>query len=157
MKIQLTVIGKTNQDFVQKGLDEFCGRLKHYIQFELDVIPDIKNTKNLSQEQQKEKEGELILKNIQAGDYVVLLDEHGTAFSSVQFANYIEKKTHTVNKKLVFVIGGPYGFSKKVYESTSEKISLSKMTFSHQMIRLIFAEQLYRAMTILNNEPYHHE
>ena len=157
MKIQLTVIGKTNQDFVQKGLDEFCGRLKHYIPFELDIIPDIKNTKNLSQDQQKEQEGELILKNIRSGDYVVLLDEHGKELSSLQFADYIEKKTHTVNKKLVFVIGGPYGFSKKVYEVASEKISFSKMTFSHQMIRLIFAEQLYRAMTILNNEPYHHE
>ncbi|MCL2651135.1 MAG: 23S rRNA (pseudouridine(1915)-N(3))-methyltransferase RlmH [Candidatus Azobacteroides sp.] len=157
MKIQLTVIGKTNQDFVQKGLDEFCNRLKHYIPFELDIIPDIKNTKNLSQEQQKEKEGELILNNIQPGDYVVLLDEHGKEFSSLQFAGYIEKKTHVVNKKLVFVIGGPYGFSKKIDEIASEKISLSKMTFSHQMIRLIFVEQLYRAMTILNNEPYHHE
>ena len=157
MKIQLTVIGKTNQDFVQKGLNEFCTRLKHYIPFELDVIPDIKNTKNLSQEQQKEKEGELILKNIQSGDYIVLLDELGKEFSSLQFANYIEKKTHIINKKLVFVIGGPYGFSKKIYEIASEKISLSKMTFSHQMIRLIFVEQLYRTMTILNNEPYHHE
>jgi len=157
VKIQLTVIGKTNQDFVQKGLDEFCGRLKHYIPFELDIIPDIKNTKNLSQEQQKEKESELILKNIQAGDYVVLLDERGKEFSSLQFADYIEKKTHVVNKKLVFVIGGAYGFSEKLYEAASEKISLSKMTFSHQLIRLIFVEQLYRAMTILNNEPYHHE
>ncbi|MDR0232321.1 MAG: 23S rRNA (pseudouridine(1915)-N(3))-methyltransferase RlmH [Dysgonamonadaceae bacterium] len=157
MKIQFTVIGKTNQDFVQKGLDEFCNRLKHYMPFELDIIPDIKNTKSLSQEQQKEKEGELILKNMQSGDYIVLLDERGKEFTSLQFADYIEKKTHTVNKKMVFVIGGPYGFSKKVYEMASEKISLSKMTFSHQMIRLIFVEQLYRAMTILNNEPYHHE
>ena len=157
MKIQLTVIGKTNQDFVQKGLDEFCGRLKHYIPFELDIIPDIKNAKNLSQEQQKEKEGELILKNIQAGDYVVLLDERGKEFSSLQFAGYIEKKKHVVTKKMIFIIGGPYGFSKKIYEMASEKVSLSKMTFSHQMIRLIFVEQLYRAMTILNKEPYHHE
>ena len=157
MKIQLTVIGKTNQDFVQKGLDEFCNRLKHYISFELDIIPDIKNTKNLSQEQQKEKESELILKNIQQGDYVVLLDERGKEFSSMQFADYIEKKTHIINKKLVFVTGGPYGFSQKIYDAASEKISLSKMTFSHQMIRLIFVEQLYRAMTILNNEHYHHE
>jgi len=157
MKIQLTVVGKTNQDFVQKGLDEFCSRLKHYMPFELDIIPDIKNTKSLSQEQQKEKEGELILKSIQSGDYIVLLDERGKEFTSLQFAGYIEKKTHTVNKKLIFVIGGPYGFSKKVYEMASEKISLSKMTFSHQMIRLIFVEQLYRAMTILSNEPYHHE
>jgi len=157
MKIQLAVVGKTNQDFVQKGLDEYCNRLKHYIPFELDIIPDIKNTKNLSPEQQKEKEGELILKNIQPGDYVILLDEQGKEFSSLQFADYIEKKKHVVNKKLVFVIGGAYGFSQKVYEAASEKISLSKMTFSHQMIRLIFVEQLYRAMTILKNEPYHHE
>ena len=157
MKIQLIVIGKTNQDFVQKGLDEFCSRLKHYISFELDVIPDIKNTKSLSQEQQKEKEGELILKKIQPGDYLVLLDEKGKEYTSLQFANYIEKKTLVITKRLVFVIGGPYGFSQKVYEAASEKISLSKMTFSHQMIRMIFAEQLYRAMTILNNEPYHHE
>ena len=157
MKIQLTVIGKTNQDFIQKGLDEFLNRLKHYMPFELDIIPDIKNAKNLSQEQQKEKEGELILKNIQAGDYVILLDEKGKEFSSLQFAGYMEKKKNTVNKKLVFIIGGAYGFSKKIHEIASEKISLSKMTFSHQMIRLIFVEQLYRAMTILNNEPYHHE
>lgn len=157
MKIQLLVIGKTNQDFVQKGLDEFCGRLKHYIPFEMDVIPDIKNTKNLSFEQQKEKEGELILKNIQPGDYVVLLDERGREFSSVQFADYIEKKTHIVSKRLIFVIGGPYGFSRKVYDTCQEKISISRMTFSHQLIRLIFVEQVYRAMTILNNEPYHHD
>ena len=157
MKIQLTVVGKTNQDFVQKGLDEFCSRLKHYIPFELNVIPDIKNTKNLSQEQHQEKEGELLLKYIQPGDYVVLLDERGKEFTSLEFADYIEKKTHIVNKQLLFVIGGPYGFSKKIYEMASEKISLSKMTFSHQIIRLIFVEQLYRAVTILNNEPYHHE
>ena len=157
MKIQIIVVGKTNQDFVQKGLDEFCNRLKHYIQFEINVIPEIKNTKNLSQEQQKEKEGELILKNLQAGDFLVLLDERGREFSSLQFADYLEKKMHTVNKRLVFLIGGPYGFSPKIYDMANEKISLSKMTFSHQMIRLIFVEQLYRAMTILNNEPYHHE
>ena len=157
MKIQLLVVGKTNQDFVQKGLDEFCSRLKHYMPFELSIIPDIKNTKNLSQEQQKEKEGELILKNIQSGDYIVLLDEKGTAVSSLQFADYLEKKKHIVSKKLIFVIGGAYGFSAKVYETASEKLSLSTMTFSHQIIRLIFVEQLYRAMTILNNEPYHHD
>lgn len=123
----------------------------------MQVIPDIKNVKNLSEEQQKEKEGELILKNLLAGDYLVLLDERGKDFSSLQFASYIEKKTHTVSKRLIFVIGGPYGFSKAVYDKAAEKISLSKMTFSHQMIRLVFVEQLYRAMTILNNEPYHHE
>jgi len=157
MKIQLIVIGKTNQEFVQKGLDEFCARLKHYIPFELEVIPDIKNTKSLSFEQQKEREGELILKAFQPGDFIVLLDEKGKEFTSLKFAEYLEKKTHTVSKRLVFIIGGPYGFSQKVYETTHEKIALSKMTFSHQMIRLIFVEQVYRAMTILSNEPYHHE
>ena len=116
-----------------------------------------KNTKSLSMEQQKEKEGELILKAIQPGDVVVLLDEHGKEFRSIEFADWVEKKMHTVNKRLVFIIGGPYGFAPSVYAAAQEKISLSKMTFSHQMIRLIFVEQLYRAMTILNNGPYHHE
>jgi 23S rRNA (pseudouridine1915-N3)-methyltransferase len=157
MKIQLLVVGKTHQDFVEKGVAEFCNRLKHYIPFELEVIFDNKNTKNRSFEQQKEKEGELIFKSFQPGDYIVLLDEHGKEFTSLQFSEYLEKKTHTVPKRLVFVIGGPYGFSPKVYEAAQEKIALSKMTFSHQLIRLIFVEQLYRAMTILNNEPYHHE
>ena len=123
----------------------------------MEVIPDIKNVKNLSEAQQKEKEGELILKTLQSGDYLVLLDEKGKEFTSMQFSTYIEKKMHTVPKRLVFVVGGPYGFSEAVYKAAAEKISLSKMTFSHQMIRLIFIEQIYRAMTILNNEPYHHE
>jgi 23S rRNA (pseudouridine1915-N3)-methyltransferase len=157
MKIQLVVIGKTNQDFVQKGLDEYFGRLKHYLAVEMLVIPDIKNTKSLSFDQQKEKEGELILKTVQPGDKIVLLDEHGKEFTSSGFAEYMEKQTLTVSRRLVFVIGGPYGFSSKVQEAAQEKIALSKMTFSHQMVRLIFVEQLYRAMTILNQEPYHHE
>jgi len=123
----------------------------------MEIIPDIKNVKNLSEPQQKEKEGELILKYLNPGDYPVLLDEHGKTFTSMEFSTYIEKKTHTVPKRLVFVIGGPYGFSPKVYAAAKEKISLGKMTFSHQMIRLIFTEQLYRAMTILHHEPYHHE
>ena len=123
----------------------------------MEVIPDIKNVKNLSESQQKEKEGELILKSMQPGDYLVLLDEKGKDFTSMQFSAYIEKKMHSVPKRLVFVVGGPYGFSEAVYNAAKEKISLSKMTFSHQMIRLIFIEQIYRAMTILNNEPYHHE
>lgn len=117
----------------------------------------MKNTKTLSVDQQKTKEGELILKSLQTSDYIVLLDERGKEYSSLQFASYIEKKTHTVNKRLVFIIGGPYGFSQEVYDKANEKLTLSKMTFSHQMIRLVFVEQLYRAMTILNNEPYHHE
>ncbi len=157
MKIRLLVIGKTTQDFVQKGLDEFISRLKHYIPFELEVIPELKNAKNLSFDQVKEKEGELLLKALQPGDYVVLLDEHGKEYTSVGFAGYLEKKTYTVPKQLVFIVGGAYGFSPPVDEMAQEKISLSKMTFSHQLIRLIFVEQLYRAMTILNKEPYHHE
>ncbi len=157
MKIQLLVIGKTTQSFVQSGLEEFVHRLKHYIPFEMEVIPDLKNTKNLSFDQQKEKEGDQILQSLQSGDYVVLLDERGKEFTSLGLASYLEKKMHTVPKRLVFIIGGPYGFSSRVYDAAREKIALSKMTFSHQLIRLIFVEQLYRAMTILNNEPYHHE
>lgn len=157
MKISLLVIGKTDAEYFIKAIKEYEQRLVHYIPFEMQVIPDLKNTKSSNMSQQQEREGELILKNIQSGDYIVLLDEKGKDFTSVQFASYIEKKTHTVSKRLVFIIGGPYGFSDAVYEKANEKISLSKMTFSHQMIRLVFIEQLYRAMTILNNEPYHHE
>jgi len=157
MKIQLLTVGKTQQDFVRKGTDEFTERIKHYLPFELEVIPDLKNTRNLSQEQIKEKEGELILKNIRPEDYIVLLDEKGKEFTSLQFAQYIEKKMHSVPKRLVFVIGGAYGFSSAVYQAAQEKISLSKMTFSHQLIRVVFVEQLYRGLSILNNEPYHHE
>ncbi|MDR0680829.1 MAG: 23S rRNA (pseudouridine(1915)-N(3))-methyltransferase RlmH [Dysgonamonadaceae bacterium] len=157
MKIQLLVVGKTSQDFVETGLNEFNNRLKHYIPFEMEVVPDIKNVKNFSFEQQKEKEGESLLKSLQTGDYVVLLDENGKEFTSLQFAKYLERKAHSVAKRLVFIIGGPYGFSKKVQNAAHEKITLSKMTFSHQMVRLIFMEQIYRAMTILNNQPYHHE
>jgi 23S rRNA (pseudouridine1915-N3)-methyltransferase len=157
MKIQLIVVGKTNQLFVRQGLEEFCKRLTHYFPFELEVIPDIKNTKHLSIEQLKEKEGGLILQSFQPGDSIVLLDERGKEFSSGEFAGYIEKKTHTGAKRLVFVIGGAFGFSSAVYEAAHEKLALSKMTFPHQLVRLIFIEQLYRAMTILQNEPYHHE
>ena len=145
MKIGLIVIGKTDAGYFVEAINEYKNRLTHYIPFEMEVIPDIKNVKNLSEAQQKEKEGELIL------------DEKGKEFTSMQFSTYLEKKMHTVPKRLVFVVGGPYGFSEAVYKAASEKISLSKMTFSHQMIRLIFIEQIYRAMTILNNEPYHHE
>lgn len=157
MKIILIVIGKTDAGYFVEAIREYADRLVHYLPFEMQVIPDIKNVKNLSEAQQKEKEGELILKTLQAGDHLVLLDEKGKEFTSMQFAAYLEKKMHTVPKRLVFVIGGPYGFSEAVYRASAEKISLSKMTFSHQMIRLIFTEQLYRALTILNNEPYHHE
>ena len=125
--------------------------------FETIVIPELRNTKSLSTDQQKEREADLILKALQPGDYIVLLDEHGKEFTSMQFAAYLEKKMANVARRLVFVVGGPYGFSDRIYQTAHEKISLSKMTYSHQMIRLIFTEQLYRAMTILNNEPYHHE
>ncbi|WP_106829635.1 23S rRNA (pseudouridine(1915)-N(3))-methyltransferase RlmH [Parabacteroides pacaensis] len=157
MKITLIVIGKTDASYFAEALKEYTSRLVHYLPFEMIIIPDIKNAKNLSELQQKEKEGELILKSLQPGDYLVLLDEKGKEFSSLQFSAYLEKKMHTIAKRLVFVIGGPYGFSTSVYQAAQEKISLSKMTFSHQMIRVIFVEQVYRAMTILNNEPYHHE
>ena len=157
MKVALVLVGKTvNKHFVEL-IDEYAGRVKHYIGFDITVIPELKNTKSLSADQQKQQEGELILKQMQAGDYVVLLDEHGKEFRSVEFSSYMEQKMQTVNKRLVFVIGGPYGFSPDVYAKANEKISLSKMTFSHQMVRLIFVEQLYRAMTIMRGEPYHHE
>ena len=157
MKVALVLVGKTvNKHFVEL-IDEYAGRVKHYIGFDIITIPELKNTKSLSVDQQKQQEGDLILKQLQAGDHVVLLDEHGKEFRSVEFSSYMEQKMQTVNKRLVFVIGGPYGFSPDVYGQANEKISLSKMTFSHQMVRLIFVEQLYRAMTIMRGEPYHHE
>jgi 23S rRNA (pseudouridine1915-N3)-methyltransferase len=157
MKITLLVIGKTDAKYFVEAIAEYQKRLEYYIPFEMQIIPDIKNTKSMTVDQQKEKEGELILKNLQAGDHLVLLDERGNEYSSLKFASYIEKKMQVVPKRLVFVIGGPYGFSRAVYSKANEMITLSRMTFSHQMVRLIFIEQLYRAMTILNNEPYHHE
>jgi 23S rRNA (pseudouridine1915-N3)-methyltransferase len=157
MKIVFVVIGKTDASYLSDAIDVYTRRLTHYIPFEMTVVPDLKKTSNLSEQQQKEREGELLLKAIQPGDHIVLLDDKGKEFTSLQFADYIEKKTHVISKRLVFIVGGPYGFSEAVYKAASEKMSLSKMTFSHQMVRLIFVEQLYRAMTILNNEPYHHE
>ncbi|MDH6358127.1 23S rRNA (pseudouridine(1915)-N(3))-methyltransferase RlmH [Parabacteroides sp. PF5-9] len=157
MKIVFVVIGKTDARWINDGIAEYTGRLVHYIPFEMTVIPDIRRTANLTEKQQKEKEGESILKTLQAGDHVVLLDDKGKDFTSIDFATYIEKKRHTIPKRLVFIVGGPYGFSEAVYQAASEKISLSRMTFSHQLIRVVFLEQLYRAMTILRNEPYHHE
>ena len=157
MRVTLLLVGKTvNKHFVEL-IDEYAGRVKHYIGFDITVIPELKNTKNLSTDQQKQQEGEQILKQIQTADHVVLLDEHGKEFRSVEFSTWVEQKMQTVSKRLVFVIGGPYGFSQEVYGRANEKISLSKMTFSHQMVRLIFVEQLYRAMTIMRGEPYHHE
>lgn len=157
MKIVLLVVGKTDAAYLAAAVGEYGNRLTHYVPFELVVLPDVKNVKNLSEAQQKEKEGEAILKMLQPGDCPVLLDDKGQQFTSLQFAAYLEKKMHTVPKRLLFIVGGPYGFSEAVYRAAAEKLSLSKMTFSHQMVRLIIAEQLYRAMTILHHEPYHHE
>lgn len=157
MKTILLVVGKTVEKHYITAIDDYLNRTKHYLSFEMEVIPELKNTKSLSEEQQKEKEADLILKALQPGDVLVLLDEHGREFRSIEFAQYMRNKMNTVNKRLVFLIGGPYGFSPRIYAAAQEKISLSKMTFSHQMIRLIFVEQVYRAMTILNGGPYHHE
>lgn len=157
MKIILVVIGKTNGKFLIEGINEYTKRLSYYIPFNIEYLPDVKNNKKLSEDQQKTLEGNTILGALEKSDYVVLLDEHGKEFTSVEFSKYIEKKMTTVPKRLVFIVGGPYGFAQEVKDRANEKISLSKMTFSHEMIRLIFTEQLYRAMTIMNNEPYHHE
>ncbi len=157
MKIVLAVVGKMAGGYLSKGIEEYSSRLKHYVPFEIQYIADAKNTKNLTEVQQKDAEGRNILAALDKSDYVVLLDEHGKQFTSREFSRYIEKKMATVQRRLVFVVGGPYGFSPEVYSRASEKISLSSMTFSHEMIRLIFTEQLYRAMTILRGEPYHHE
>ena len=157
MKICLIVVGKTDEAYLQKGIEIFLKRIPHYISFEMKVIPDLKSSKNLSESQQKEKEGDLILQQISPSDELFLLDEQGFETSSVEFARFLEKKMVSGIKRLVFVIGGPYGFSGTVYGRATEKLSLSKMTFSHQMVRLIFVEQLYRAMSILKGEPYHHQ
>jgi len=157
MKVVLVVIGKTDEAYLRTGIEKYENRLKHYLPYEMKVIPDLKKTKNLSSQQQKHLEGQLITQALQAGDFVVLLDEKGKDYSSVDFSKMIEKRMVAGLKRLVFIVGGPYGFSDEVYAKANSKISLSKMTYSHQMVRLIFAEQLYRAMTILKNEPYHHE
>ena len=156
MTIKLIAIGKTDSKQLQELINIYTNRLQHYIKFTFDIISDIKNVKNLSEKQQKEKEGELILKKITSTDVLILLDENGKAFSSIEFSNYLQKKMNAGNKQLVFLIGGPYGFSESVYQKAQGKISLSKMTFSHQMVRLFMVEQLYRGYTILKNEPYHH-
>ena len=157
MKTVLLVVGKTVEQHYVAAIADYVERVKHYIPFDMEVIPELKNTKSLSMEQQKEREGSLIIKSLQPGEVVVLLDEKGKEFRSVEFASWMEGKLNTVSRRLVFVVGGPYGFSKSVYALANDKISLSKMTFSHQMIRLIFVEQLYRAMNILHGGPYHHE
>ena len=157
MKITLLVIGKTDEPYLETGIAKYVGRLGHYVPFEMKVIPDIKNRKTLSEAQQKKSEGELLLSQLQPGDLIVLLDENGKTFSSRGFSKWIENQMNVGCKRMVFVIGGPYGFSQEVYEKANSKISLSEMTFSHQMVRLIFVEQLYRAFTILKGEAYHHD
>ena len=156
MKTILILVGKTTDKHFQTGINDYCDRIGHYMPFELVTIPELKNTKSLSEDQQKQAEGELILKQIQTSDTVVLLDERGKEFRSIEFAKWLEQKRNTA-RRLVFVIGGPYGFSQAVYSRANEQLSLSKMTFSHQMIRLVFTEQIYRACTIIKGEPYHHE
>lgn len=157
MKVQFIVIGRTVEKHLTAMINEYVDRVKHYIPFELEVIPELKNTKSLTPELQKEKEGELLQKQLREGDWVVLLDEGGKEFRSIEFAAYLKKKHTQAARRLVFIVGGPYGFSPAIYALAKEKVSLSKMTFSHQMVRLFFVEQLYRAMTILRGEPYHHE
>lgn len=156
MKTELILVGKTQNKHFVAGINDYVERLSHYMPFSVVTLPDLKATKNLSEEQQKEREGELILKQLTPADTVVLLDEHGKELRSVEYAEWLQKKQST-SRKLVFVIGGPYGFSEAVYRRADDKLSLSRMTFSHQMVRLIFVEQLYRACTILKGEPYHHE
>ena len=156
MDIVLLTVGKTDVKWVKEGLDLYVSRLRHYVSFDLKEIPQLKNVSALSREQIREREGELILKTLRPSDEVVLLDEHGREFRSLEFAKYLEGKT-LQGRNLVFVVGGAYGFSEAVYARCDGKISLSKMTFSHQMVRTVFAEQLYRAFTIIKGEPYHHE
>ena len=156
MTIKLLAIGKTDHKDLQALIDIYQNRLRHYINFDFEIIPDIKNVKNLSEAQQKQKEGELVLNKLKSTDVLILLDENGKQYDSVAFSQYLQKHMNSGIKQLVFVIGGPYGFSPEVYQKANGKLSLSKMTFSHQMIRLFMIEQLYRGFTILRNEPYHH-
>lgn len=157
MKITLLVVGKTEDKYLIEGIEKYLNRLKHYIGFNLIVIPDIRNTKNLSEAQQKAKEAELILKQISNPDTVILMDEKGKKYTSVAFSNYLNKQMIGSVQHLVFIIGGPYGFDESIYKRANGSMSLSDMTFSHQMVRLFFVEQLYRAFSILKGEPYHHE
>lgn len=157
MKISLICIGKTDDKYVKEGVEKYLKRLKHYISFQLIELPDIKNGKNMSEEQQKEKEAELFIKQLGNQDFVILLDERGKELRSVEFSAYLEQKMISSSSNLTFLIGGPYGFADKIRKRSDYSLSLSKMTFSHQMIRLFFVEQLYRAFSIMRNEPYHHE
>lgn len=156
MKALLILVGKTKDKLYSHAIDDYRGRIGHYLPFEIVTIPELKNTSSLTEQQQKDKEGELILSHIQPSDVVVLLDERGVEQRSVEFAKWLQRMQNTA-RRLIFIIGGPYGFSSQVYGRANHQVSLSKMTFSHQMVRLIFVEQLYRACTIIKGEPYHHE
>ena len=156
MKTELILVGKTTDKHFQAGINDYAERISHYMPFDIVTIPELKNTKSLSEDQQKAMEGELILKQLQASDTLVLLDEHGKELRSIELAKWLEQKQQTA-RRLVFVIGGPYGFSEAVYKRANEQLSLSRLTFSHQMVRLVFIEQIYRACTIIKGEPYHHE
>ncbi len=155
MKVEFWVIGKTNTSYLKEGILVYEKRLKHYLSYSSTIIPDIKNPKNYSPTQLKKKEGESVLDKVKKEDYLVLLDENGKHFSSEAFAKFMEQQFNQSKKRLIFLVGGAFGFSDEVYARANQKIALSKMTFSHQMVRLFFVEQLYRAMTILKNEPYH--
>ena len=157
MKIELIAIGRTQSKYLTQGIDNYCQRITHYIPFSLTVLPDLKSTKSLSDEQQKQREGQMLLAAFQPSDAVILLDERGKELTSREFATFIDRKMVSGLKRLVFVIGGPYGFSQEVYARADGKLSLSRMTFSHEMVRLFFTEQIYRAMTIMRGEPYHHD
>jgi 23S rRNA (pseudouridine1915-N3)-methyltransferase len=156
MKTELILVGKTTNKHFVACINDYVERIGHYMPFSITTIPELKNAKSLSEDQQKEREGELIMKQLHASDTVVLLDEHGTQMRSIEFASWLQKMQNSA-RRLVFIIGGPYGFSPALYQRANQKISLSPMTFSHQMVRLVFTEQIYRACTILKGEPYHHE
>lgn len=157
MKITLSVIGKTEVGFVRQGIEEYVKRLQHYVGFNISYVSDVKSTRNMSEAQQNSAEGKALLSTLDSSDHVVLLDEHGAERTSVEFSQWLQRRMASGSKRLVFVVGGPYGFSQEVYDRANEKISLSKMTFPHELVRLVFVEQLYRAFTILRHEPYHHE
>ena len=157
MKITLAVIGKTEVGYVRQGIEEYVKRLQHYVTFDIRYISDVKGTRNMSEAQQKVAEGKALLAILETSDHVVLLDEHGTERTSVEFSQWMQRRMASGSKRLVLVVGGPYGFSPEVYDRANEKISLSKMTFPHELVRLVFVEQLYRGFTILRHEPYHHE
>ena len=157
MKTVLLTVGKTDNEYLTRAVDDYLSRSSHYTPVELRVIPDVRDVRNLTQEQQKEREGQLILRQLQPGDRVILLDEGGNEYTSVEFARWLQQQMNSSCRRLVFIIGGPYGFSPAVYAAAQGKLSLSRMTFSHQMVRVIFAEQFYRALSILHNLPYHHQ